>query len=232
MSLIRKVSALVCMFAFSCSCQYPNLKKNGFQPTDSFNSTVKIGLLVSTPDGDGMSSGTGWAIDSDHLITAAHVCASFIELELLGMGKGYVVDYVESGKILSKEANLEIIDFDTDNDVCLIRYKNHGLIPLKLADDFFFGEKVYVIGAPMGFLGFIFDGFIANVDIDLAKELKNKILVSAAATGGNSGGPVVNEQGEVIGILIAGVSDFDHFSICTSVKMIKKFLEDIKFKTK
>jgi S1-C subfamily serine protease len=118
-----------------------------------------------------------------------------------------------------------IDDLDIENDICLIELPGHGLVPLKLANSVSLGEKVYVVGAPMGFLGFIFDGFVANLGVDMSEGYLDKLLVSAASAGGNSGGPVVNEAGEVVGILIAGDTNFDHLSICTKAKYVKKFLE-------
>lgn len=192
----------------------------------AFNSVVKISMVVDSPEvGKGEISGSAWAIDEDNLITASHVCEAFIEFRSMGAGKDMKITYFDGVGLDVRLANdMLIVVSDVANDVCLIRYEDHGLVPLKPASKVEFGEAVYIIGAPMGFLGFIFDGRVVYTDYDLGEKYKHKVVVSAASTGGNSGGPIINQDGEVIGMLIAGAGSFDHFSIGTGLAAIRQIV--------
>lgn len=231
MSMIKGIFAALCIFATGCSYPIWNAKvERPYDINDAFKSVVKIGMDVTVKGVlQGTVSGTAWAIDSNHLITASHVCMAFVEIRDAGVGKDIKVTYLDSSfDLQEKVADVEILFSDAANDVCLMKYKGHGLLPLKLAPGVVFGEKVYVVGAPLGLLGFVFEGRVANRGLDLSPTMRNKLIISSAATGGNSGGPVINDRGEVIGILIAGMARFDHFSICTglgALMAITKVLE-------
>lgn len=222
--MIKRLSMILGILLVSCA--YPasfSGSQKQWNPINAFRSTVKIALEVEIPKmGRGAISGTAWAIDRDHLITAGHVCGAFIELKDAGVAKDLTITYLSpNGYQISKKANeIEILLSDSANDICILKYQRHGFVPLKLAKDVAFGETVYVIGAPLGLLGFVFQGMVVNLGIDFGESMKNKMVISAAATGGNSGGPVVNQNGEVIGILIAGSTSFDHFSICTRLGVL------------
>jgi hypothetical protein len=223
----RAMSVLLIVLA-GCALSSSPVRHQGskYDPTTAFRSVVKIAMEVHTPDGDGQVSGTAWAADSDNLVTAGHVCEAFMEYRAEGMGGDYYITQLDSDfrPVEFKANEMQIMFSDVANDVCVIRYSGHGLVPLKLAKEAKFGETAYVIGAPLGFLGFIFDGRVVNTDMSLSAKLQHKVIVSSAATGGNSGGPVVNSRGEVIGMLIAGHPVFDHFSICTGLDPIRQIL--------
>jgi serine protease Do len=91
-----------------------------------------------------------------------------------------------------------LIDKDEKHDLALIRLDGAeapeaSLCVLKPA----IGSRAYVIGAPKGFDFSITDGLISQIqEIHGSDEYQ----VSCPISGGNSGGPVVNERGEVVGI--------------------------------
>jgi S1-C subfamily serine protease len=64
---------------------------------------------------------------------------------------------------------------------------------------------------------------IMDKDLSLAGK-DGLLLISAASASGNSGSPVLNIRGEVIGVLVMKSTDFDHLSICIPSLKLKQFL--------
>ncbi len=62
------------------------------------------------------------------------------------------------------------------------------------------GDSVYAIGSPFGLSGSLSEGIVSNLGQTGAGNLTGLIQTDAAINPGNSGGPLVNAQGQVIGI--------------------------------
>ena len=185
-------------------------------------------VFVKQIGGVGEASGTAFAIDKDHLITAGHVCVAFAELQDMGIaGENIGLSIVRDG-FKSTLGGVEILEIDEPHDACLLKKKDHGLVPLEFVTDYDknvkFGDKVYIIGAPLGFMVAWQEGHIMDVNSQKRRPLKDKLIITAAAAGGNSGSPILNEDGKVIGILVMGDSDFDHLSVCVKSSVVQRFL--------
>lgn len=103
-----------------------------------------------------------------------------------------------------------IIGFDADNDVALIKTETEGLTPVLIgnSDDIRVGQRLYAIGNPFGDLTYTMtDGIVSALDRVLTVEGRsiNFFQFTAAVNRGNSGGPIYNLSGEVIGIVTAKV---------------------------
>ena len=62
------------------------------------------------------------------------------------------------------------------------------------------GDTVYAIGSPFGLSGSFTEGIVSNIGQTAAASGANLIQTDAAINPGNSGGPLVNSQGQVIGV--------------------------------
>ncbi len=86
------------------------------------------------------------------------------------------------------------------------------------------GESVWVLGSPYGteFLFTVSKGIISNTTLDCDGYFGGKpiFMADAASYPGNSGGPVVDSDGEIIGILVGGYGRSDNLSICIRVDVI------------
>ena len=145
-------------------------------------------------------SGSGFIISTDgYILTNYHVVehADTNGLEItvtMYNGEKY------SAKIVGKEA---------DNDIALIKIDAENLpaLVLNTSGSLIVGQDVYVIGNPLGELTYtLTDGIVSALDRDIAVESNVSIRmfqISAAINSGNSGGPVFNDKGEVIGIASA-----------------------------
>jgi len=91
-----------------------------------------------------------------------------------------------------------VIDYDETKDVALIKVdvKDRSLLPLATAKPLV-GMKTYVIGSPKGYEFSIGDGLLSQIqNLDGFKQYQ----VSCPFSPGNSGGPILNNHGEVVGI--------------------------------
>lgn len=146
------------------------------------------------------ATGTGVIITEDgYIVTNAHVI--------------YDTEY-NSGKANSVSVLLdndtsydaEIISFDTDCDLAVLKVnaKNLKAAEFGNSDDLKLGESVVAIGNPLGFelMDTVTSGIVSglNRQITINDKSMNLLQTDAAINSGNSGGPLINKYGQVIGI--------------------------------
>lgn len=86
------------------------------------------------------------------------------------------------------------------------------------------GQKVYLIGNSLGEGTCITSGIISDAKRAMPGLSYPYIMTDAAANHGNSGGPLLNEQGEVIGVLVAGIDSAKGMNYAIPINMVKKFI--------
>ena len=148
-------------------------------------------------------AGTGFIITSDgYIMTNYHVIESAQKSE-------------HKIQVLFKDKSsfeAKIVGFDEDNDVAVLKIDASDLSPVSIgnSDDIAVGDSVFAIGNPLGELDFsMTSGRVSALDRSITIERNgtaiNMFQFDAAINSGNSGGPVYNESGEVIGIATAKV---------------------------
>lgn len=106
-----------------------------------------------------------------------------------------------------------IIGYEADNDTAVIKIDATGLnaVTFGNSDDISVGDTVYAVGNPLGELTYTMTtGTISALDrfISTSESTNiNMFQIDAAVNSGNSGGPVYNEYGQVIGIVTAKYSE-------------------------
>ena len=145
-------------------------------------------------------SGSGFIISTDgYILTNYHVVQHADENGLEINVTMYNGDKY-SARLVGKEA---------ENDVALLKVDAEDLpaLVLNTSGSLIVGQNVYVIGNPLGELTYtLTDGIVSALDREIAVEANASIRmfqISAAINSGNSGGPVFNDKGEVIGIASA-----------------------------
>jgi S1-C subfamily serine protease len=138
------------------------------------------------------ASGSGVFVSpKGYLLTAAHV---------VGFDKVISVSIIrEDGDIIA--AN--IIKIDNKNDLALLKVDYYDKVPyVKLADPrkLALGQEVFAIGAPLGLGLGVTAGIISALYVDLDNEYYNMTQSDTAINHGNSGGPLFNLEGELVGI--------------------------------
>jgi len=108
-----------------------------------------------------------------------------------------------------------LVDKDEKRDVAIVRVKAFGkkLLPV-MSDDPAVGSRAYVIGAPIGLEFTISDGLISQIQNIGGKK---QYQFSCPASHGNSGGPVVNAKGEVLGIVSWGIDEGQNLNFAVPI---------------
>jgi len=152
----------------------------------------------------GSVSGTGFVISEDgYILTNYHV----IE-EAYSTGSAINVMFSSESGYDTTEYTAEVIGFDRNNDVAVIKIDATGLTAATLgsSDDLRVGDTVYAVGNPLGELTYsMTPGIVSATDrvITTDEGTANMFQISAAVNEGNSGGPVYNAYGQVVGIVTA-----------------------------
>ena len=149
------------------------------QPRRQYTSGLGSGVVVS---------------DDGYVLTNAHVVENATEL-MVRLHEG-------------EEHSARIIGTDPTRDIAVLKIDRTGLVPAAFddSDDLDVGEWVLAVGSPFGFSNTVTAGIVsarggdsANVPDEL-REFEDYIQTDAAINPGNSGGPLINLEGEVVGI--------------------------------
>lgn len=153
------------------------------------------------------ATGTGIVMSDDgYIITNAHV---IYENEEYQCGEAVEVSVVFSDET---EHDAKIIAYDTETDLAVLKVNETGLTPAEFgnSEDLRVGELVIAVGNPLGFdlFGSVTSGIVSakNRKIDINEKSMTLIQTDAAINSGNSGGPLLNSSGQVIGINSAKMS--------------------------
>ncbi len=151
-------------------------------------------VLVVAQTGESASIGTGVIMTEDgYVITNAHVISGGESCWVMLAG-GW--DY-----------DAELVGFDADQDIAVLKLVDaEGLPTVEFGDSELaeVGDQVYAIGNPLGveLRGTMTEGIISaiNRNVELEGRTLNVLQTTAALNNGNSGGPLINRYGQVIGI--------------------------------
>jgi serine protease Do len=165
-----------------------------------------VGVSTTTTGGgafgQGTSEGMGSGIiinDQGYVLTNYHVISGATTVKVV----------LNTGK----EVAAKVVNYDQTSDVAIVKITDNitmpGVAALGDSSALLVGELAVAIGNPLGkeFLGSVTVGVISAVDrvIDETSSIKY-IQTDAAINSGNSGGPLVNSKGEVIGINTAKIT--------------------------
>jgi S1-C subfamily serine protease len=160
-------------------------------------SLVEIETERASSDGDASGGlGAGVIINANgSIMTALHVVAGATNIR---------VSFVDGTK-----ASATIASTDAKNDIAVLQ-PEHGpetIVPAVLGGGGQVGDVTYAVGHPLGFVGSLSSGVISglnrSVTVKGGKKLTGLIQFDAAVNPGNSGGPLLDRNGQVIGIVTA-----------------------------
>ena len=147
-------------------------------------------LEMKDKNGKTLGIGSGFFVKPNLIATNYHV------IEGAAKGTAKLVGKSTTDKIEGVTAT------DKDNDLALLKVTASDIKPLTLGDSdkVRISETVYVAGNPKGLEGTFSDRTISN---RRDKDTKERLQMTASISLGNSGGPVLNRKGEVIGVSVA-----------------------------
>ena len=153
-------------------------------------------------------AGSGFVISEDgYILTNYHVINGVSDLKVTFQdGKSY---------------DATLVGGEEENDIAVLKIEASGLTPVVIgdSDQLHVGDPVMAIGNPLGELTFtLTDGVVSALDRPLTMSggaVMNMIQTNTAINNGNSGGPLFNMYGEVIGIPSAKLSNSTNTSEAT-----------------
>ena len=146
-------------------------------------------------------AGSGVIISEDgYIITNAHV--------ITGESSGEAADSILVRLTSGEEYDAEVVAFDSDEDIAVIKINATGLTPARCGDSdkLTVGEELIVVGNPLGELGgSVSNGIVSATEREITMDgvTMHLIQTNAAVNPGNSGGGMFNMKGQLVGIVNA-----------------------------
>ncbi|MGN1027389.1 MAG: S1C family serine protease [Faecousia sp.] len=173
----------------------------GLSLQEIYEKNIPSVVSVSCALSSGSASGTGVILSSQgYIVTNAHV-----------------IDGAQAIRVLltdGRELDACLVGTDAVSDLAVLRIQADGLISAQFGDSdtLRVGDSVAAIGDPLGvdLRGTMTDGIISaiNRDVSINGRTMNLIQTNAALNSGNSGGPLINCYGLVVGINTMKISAF------------------------
>src|SRR5688572_4039695 len=167
------------------------------------------------------SLGSGFVWSSDGIIvTNNHV----IE------GASRITVNLQDGSQLSAK----LIGVDPDSDLAVLRVESKKLVaaPIGASSDLMIGESVVAVGNPFGLSGTVTTGVVSALGRSVPSQEQGRtytdfIQTDASINRGNSGGPLLNIEGRVIGINVALYQNAQGIGLAIPVDRAKEVIQDL-----
>jgi len=175
--------------------------------------------------GVGSASGSGVLIsDEGYIVTNNHVIEDSDEIEVTLNDK--------------REFKAELIGTDPSTDLALVKIEGDGLPTLDFgnSDSLRVGEWVLAIGNPFNLESTVTTGIVSakgrSIDILEGQDrIESFIQTDAAVNPGNSGGALVNTNGELVGIntaIITRSGRYEGYSFAVPINLVRKVIRDLR----
>jgi len=170
-------------------------------------------VAVRVETAGGSASGTAWVYDEDHLVTNEHVVSDATSVSVWFAEEGW--------------HNATVVGTDVYSDLAVLAVDDipESAQPLELVDrDPPIGAEVAAIGNPFGLSGSLSAGVVSGRNRSLPApngfSIPDAVQTDAPVNPGNSGGPLVDLDGEVVGVINSGGGDNIGFAI--SAAMVRR----------
>ena len=178
----------------------------------AFRSTVL--LVMEDANGQPLSLGSGFFVGDGQIATNLHVVE--------GSTRGYA-------KLVGQETKFNIEGYtaiDEKRDLIILKVTAFGTQTISLANSDFaqVGETVYAVGNPRGLEGTFSDGIISSIRPVGNDKL---IQITAPLSPGSSGGPVLNRNGQVIGVSVLTIRDGQNLNFAIPSNYLKTLLTKV-----
>jgi S1-C subfamily serine protease len=186
---------------------------------------------------------SGFVVANDeggsYVLTAAHVCHDINEIEKVNLkeqidllGRNVNIKIMEIDMFTydtnDNEYSTTIVDLYGKDDICLIYSENlnePAILPAK--KDLDIGMQVYNIAAPAGFH---FANVMPILDGRYSGVIEGRDAVyTIPSTHGSSGSPIINKNGEYVGMVVATITEFEQITFSPTRKNIINFVSYVLY---
>lgn len=187
--LLLSICLVLILSISLCGCAgSKEASSDGYRCEELYEKCLPHVVWLETSNG----GGTGFFIEENVIITNNHVIDGAVWINATTSdGKTYPVT-----EIIGRSYSPDLAKLRIDGAGTPVTLNTHGLHE---------GEAIYSIGAPMGIFPTFSNGIIVH-SFFVDQEV-NFILGNMNVLSGNSGGPVFNRYGEVIGVVVGGMTD-------------------------
>ncbi len=170
--------------------------------------------------------GSGFFITKDgYLLTNHHVIDSLVDPKY----KGYAKLTIKLPNSRGESLPARVVSWDLNHDLALLKVEYHPPYVFQFApnSNLIPGQQVTALGSPGGLDATVTQGIVSATKRPLL-PMGDVIQVDVPVNPGNSGGPLVNEKGQVVGIIFAGIQQFQGVNFAIPGEVIKKVLPLLK----
>lgn len=171
------------------------------------------------------STGSGFVIEMDgkkYVITNVHVIEKAKDLEKNIVAYSYD----------RKEYLLKLVGADTYYDIAVLAFVNNpdsSISPLNFGEENYrIGQSVFAIGNPLSFFPYtVTEGIISAKNRSGINSKSGYLQSTAMLSPGNSGGPLINDKGELVGVNTLGSPEAQQLNFSLESKILKRIVKDI-----
>ena len=165
-------------------------------------------LVMDNNETQEAKSGSGFFIAEDIVVTNFHVIKETTE----GYAKIYGQDRIYEV--------LGVVGIDEKNDLALLKIKGIKGKPLKLNtdDSTAIGDEVFAVGNPKGLEGTFSQGIVSSIR---KTEKTNLLQITASISAGSSGGAILNNKGQVVGVAVGAIESGQSLNFAIPVSLLR-----------
>lgn len=187
--------------------------------------TIWVDLGIQVSRGLGYANraiGSGFFIDKKgYIITNYHVIQPEVDPEY----EGYSRIYIKLSSDPETRIPAKVVGWDPLLDLALLKTEIDApyVFPLGSSQDLDVGQRIYAIGSPAGLEWTLTSGIVSAKGRRLL-AMGPVMQIDAAINSGNSGGPIIDEKGNVEAIVFAGMLEYEGLNFAIPVEYLKSQL--------
>ncbi len=186
------------------------------------NRGIRMDAGIGYPDS---VIGSGFFIDSrGYMLTNYHIIESEVSPKYEGFSRLYVLPHnSESTKIPAK-----VVGWDPVLDLALLKteIKPDYVFPVDPTVTYRPGDVIYAIGSPGGLKNTVTSGIVSAIGRKFL-QIGTTLQVDVPVNPGNSGGPLIDAQGRLIGVVFAGIEQFEGINFAIPTKWVVHVIPDL-----
>ncbi|MCF7914364.1 MAG: S1C family serine protease [Spirochaetaceae bacterium] len=183
--------------------------------------TIWVNRGMRIEDGVGLPDrviGSGFYVDRrGYIITNYHVIRSQVDPKY----EGYSRLYIRPSKKPEDKIPARVVGYDSAFDIALLKVEvsPETVLSFSPVKEQTAGDKIYAIGSPGGLENTVTSGIVSATDRRFL-QMGNVVQVDVPINQGNSGGPLLDGNGNLIGVVFAGIEQFEGINFAIPVQWV------------